>query len=300
MQPTASDSAPSHPKRGTSLLRSIGSRLFLSVVGGSLVGLIGTSFLSYRELAKQSEAELRSNLQVKAENLEGDFKTFEASTKLVADAAKTLYAAGERREQIYVDLINRSLQTSSLGTGLGFGQPPEKRLIIPARKYAYPWALRLQDGKVIAKGGDSSETYFQRGYFRDPISAGKPIWTEPVKDLDDTVNPPILVVSTSYSLPFYNAKRELLGVLAQDMELGFLSEKLSKQVMRDAGYFILVSAKGNLIAYPPNSQQALDLKPFPQLNNYSDLWQQIQGTLQSGAEGGVVRWKDAKGKREFW
>ncbi len=181
MQPIASDSTPPRRKRGTSLLRSVGSRLFLSVVGGSLVGLVGTSFLSYWELAKQSEAELRSNLQVKAENLEGDFNSFEYSTQLVADAAKTLYAAGERREQVYVDLIDRSLQTSTLGTGLGFGQPPEKRLIIPAREFAYPWALRLKDGKVAAKGGESSKVYFNRGYFRDPIAAGKPIWTGPLE-----------------------------------------------------------------------------------------------------------------------
>jgi len=300
MQSAASDAAPPRSKRGTSLLRSIGLRLFLGVVGGSLVGLVGTSYVSYWELARQSEAELRSNLQVKAENLEGDFNTFQYSTKLVADAAKTLYEAGERRESVYVSLINRSLKTSPLGTGLGFGQPPDRRLIIPARQYAYPWALRLHDGKVIARGGESDPAYFQRSYFTDPIAAGKPIWLEPIKDKDDTVTPAIDIVSTSYSLPFFSDKKELLGVLSQDLELGFLSEKLSAKVMRDAGHFILVSAKGNLIAYPPDSQQALNLKPFPQLSNYTDLWQQIQAGLKQDPKGGIIHWRDTDGKAEFW
>jgi hypothetical protein len=95
---TASD-APPRPKRRISLLRSVGARLFLSVLGGSLVGLIVSSFLAYRELSRLSEAELRSNLQVKAENLRGDFNTLESSTKLVEMRSKpyTLLEKSVRR-----------------------------------------------------------------------------------------------------------------------------------------------------------------------------------------------------------
>jgi signal transduction histidine kinase len=278
-------------------------------VGGSLVGLIGTSFLSYWELARQSEAELRSNLQVKAENLEGDFNTFEYSTKLVADAVKTLYESGERREKVYVDLLDRSLKTSPLGTGLGFGQPPDHRLIIPSRKFAYPYAARNpEDGKVEAQGGEAKKKNFTESYFTQPIASGKPIWLEPTAYLEDTLTPPKVLVSTAYALPFYNNKRELLGVLSQDLELGFLSKRLSVQVMRDAGYFILVSSKGGLIAYPPDPQliyaadpgKTSDLKQFPQINNYAELWQRIQNELKAGTGEGVTQWQDAQGKREYW
>ncbi|UBF27314.1 hypothetical protein K9N68_04980 [Kovacikia minuta CCNUW1] len=279
------------------------------MVGGSLVGLIGTSFLSYWELAKQSEAELRSNLQVKAENLEGDLNTFEYSTKLVADAVKTLYESGERREQVYVNLLDRSLRTSPLGTGLGFGQPPTNRLILPSRKFAYPYAARNpKDGAISAQGGEAQAKNFTESYFTQPIAAGRPIWLEPVAYLEDTLKPPKVLVSTAYALPFYSQKKELLGVLSQDLELGFLSKKLSVQVMRDAGYFILVSSKGGLIAYPPDPsiiyaadpQKTSGLKQFPQLNNYSGLWQRIQDNLKTGTGQGVTQWQDAGGKREYW
>ena len=290
---------PPRPKRSISLLRSVGARLFLSVLGGSLVGLIVSSFLSYWELSRLSEAELRSNLQVKAENLEGDFNTFEASTRLVGDAVKNLYASGERREQVYVDLIDRSLQTSPLGTGLGFGQPPDKRLIIPARKYAYPYAVR-KDGKVIAQGGETDPKDYSKRYFTEPIAAKKPVWLEPESYLETTLKPPKQLVSTAYALPLYGSRGELLGVLSQDLELGFLTQKLKVEVMREAGQFILVSGKGNLLAYPPDSQQALSLKPFPDLNNYRDLWQQIQQKLQKGEASGILHWRDRDGKEEFW
>ncbi|MGA9382538.1 MAG: cache domain-containing protein, partial [Phormidium sp.] len=233
-----------HPQK-LSLLKSVGWKLFLSVLGGTLVGLLCASYLFYQELVKQSKAELLSSLEVQAESLEGSLKTFENTAKLVADAATTLYQAGERREFIYVDLIRRSLQTSLLGTGLGFGQPPEERLIIPERKYAYPFAIRDKSGKVIAKGGESEPEDFQESYFRDPIKAGKPIWIEPVRYKETTVQPPEIFVSTSYTLPFYNNKKQLLGVLALDLELGFISEKLSKPVMRNSGYFVLLSRQGN-------------------------------------------------------
>jgi signal transduction histidine kinase len=299
MQALVSDAA-SQRKRRVSLLRSVGSRLFLSVLGGSLVGLAAPSFLSYWELARQSEAELRSNLLVKAEDLEGDFNTFEYSTKLVTDAAKTMYEAGERREQVYLNLIDRSLQTSPLGTGLGFGQPPDQRLIIPSRQYAYPYAVRDKDGKVKPKGGESSPDDFKARYFNEPIAARKPIWLEPERYLETTLNPPKFLVSTAYALPFYTSKNELLGVMSQDLELGFLSQKLSAKAMREDGYFILVSAKGNLIAYPPNPQKALDLQPFPEVSNYAGLWDEIQKSLKSGKQDGVLHWRDANGKEAFW
>lgn len=95
-----------------SLLKSVGWKLFLSVLGGTLVGLLCASYLFYQELVKQSKAELLSSLEVQAESLEGNFKSFENTAKLVADAATTLHQAGEKREFVYVDLIRRSLQTS--------------------------------------------------------------------------------------------------------------------------------------------------------------------------------------------
>ncbi|MFB2834525.1 sensor histidine kinase [Floridanema evergladense] len=284
-----------------SLLKSVGWKLFLSVLGGTLVGLLCGSYLFYQELVKQSKAELLSSLEVQAESLEGNFKTFENTAKLVADAAVTLHQAGEKREFVYVELIRRSLQTSPLGTGLGFGQPPEKRLIIPERKYAYPFAIRDKSGKVIAKGGESEPGDFQESYFRDPIKAGKPIWIEPVRYKETTVDPPEIFVSTSYTLPFYNNKKQLLGVMALDLELGFVSKKLSQPVMRDSGYFVLVSPKGNLIAYPPNPKLALDLKPFPKISNYAKLWEKINLKLKSGADNtGIISWQNKEGKQEFW
>jgi signal transduction histidine kinase len=311
MQSTAPDSAATRRKWKVSLVKSVGSRLFLSVLGGSLVGLVGTSFFSYWELARQSEAELLSSLQVKAESLDGDFKTFEYSTKLVVDGVTSLYAAGERREQIYVDLLRRSLKTAPLATGLGFGQPPDQRLIIPARKRAYPYAVR-KDGVVTAKGGETAtkpknqaeaanfQDPYTASYFTEPLKVNKPVWLEPTSYLEDTLDPPKTLVTTSYALPFYSDKNQLLGVLSQDLELGFLSEELKTSVMRDAGNFILVSSQGKLIAYPPDPKMALDLKPFPQIGNYEGLWQQIQSQLKAGNKTGVLRWRNTSGGEEFW
>jgi signal transduction histidine kinase len=284
------------------MLRSVGLRLFLSVVGGSLVGLVGTTYWSYQELSKQAETELLSSLQVKTETLEGDFNTLEYSTQTVADAVKTLYTAGERREQVYSDLMYRALQTSPLGTGLGFGQPPNNRLIIPSLQYAYPYVARNKQSRVVEppKLGEAQPNNYTANYFTLPISAQKPVWIEPESYLEDSLTPPQTLVSTSYSLPFYDNQGQLLGVLSQDLELGFLSKKLGVPVMRQAGHFILVSAQGNLIAYPPDPQQALNLQPFPKLNNYQGLWQKIQANLKAGSKKGILFWRDANGQAAYW
>ncbi|MDX2230863.1 MAG: ATP-binding protein [Leptolyngbyaceae cyanobacterium bins.349] len=300
--PTSADVAPFRPQPKLSMLRSVGSRLFLSVVGGSLIGLLGTTYWSYRELSRQAEAELLASLQVKTENLEGDFNALEYSTETVADAVQTLYNAGERREQVYSELVYRALQTSPLGTGLGFGQPPDNRLIIPARKLAYPYVARNKQTGTVEPPilGEASPENYTASYFTEPIAAGKPMWLEPQSYVESSLNPPQTLVSTSYSLPFYDDQKRLLGVLSQDVELGFLSQKLSVPVMRDAGYFLLVSNQGNLLAYPPMPQQALDLKPFPGLNNYQKLWETLQAQLQQGQKSGVLHWRDRDGKSAYW
>jgi signal transduction histidine kinase len=300
MQSTPLDAAPQE-KRKISLVRSVGWRLFLSALGGSLIGLIFTSFVFYQALIKQSQTELISRVQVKTKDLDGSFNTIEDSTKLVADATIALHHAGEKREAVYVNLIERSLKTLPLATGLGFGQPPQKRLLIPNRRYAYPFAIKDRNGKVVAKGGETDPNDFKAGYFTQPIAAGKPIWLEPVRYRETTVDPPRTFVSTSYSLPFYNDKGQLLGVFNQDLELGFLSEKLSEHVIRDSGNFILVSAQGNLIAYPPDPQKALNLTPFPKISNYDQLWLQIKANLQAAPDKpGIISWKNKSGVSHYW
>lgn len=300
MQAIATDS-PQRRQRRSSMVNSVGYRLFFSVLAGSLVGLGCVSFLFYRALAQQSEAEIIARLNVKAENLEGNFNTFENSASLAVDAITNLYEAGERREQVYVDLVGRALKTSPLATSLGFGQPPEKRFLIPSQKYAYPYAVRGTDGKVIAKGGDSGPDAYIKDYFTLPIRLKKSIWLEPVSYQETTFNPPKTVVSTSYTLPFYNRRGDLLGVFSQDLELGFLSEQLADPVMRESGFFALVSEQGNLIAYPPDPKVAVELKPFPQIGNYAGLWQKIQVLSQSkSTKSGILRWQNAEGKWDFW
>ncbi len=307
MQANALESPPRR-KRQTSLLRSVGARLFLSVLGGSLVGLGGASYLFYKELTKQAQAQIVASLDVKAENLEGSFRTFENSAKLVADAIANLQQSGEQREQVYVNLLDRSLRTTPLATGLGFGQPPDKRLIIPSQEFSYPYAIR-RDGKVTAKGGKSSAANYQESYFVEPIKANRAIWLEPQAYKEDTLSPPQILVTTSYTFPFYNQEKQLLGVLSQDLELGFLSRTLADPVSGENGYFVLVSEKGNLIAYPPdpklvappNPQQNPKLTPFPQVSNYAQLWQKIESNLQPGTtEKGILSWRNAQGSQEFW
>ncbi len=299
MQATPTDQLPRR-KPKVSLLKSVGSRLFISVLGGTVVGLCLSSLFAYRELTKRAQAELIATLNVKAENLEGSLNGFKTSAELTVDAIINLYDAGEQREQVYVDLIRRALEGLPLATGMGFGQPPDNRLILPSRTYAYPYAIK-KSGIITAKGGESDPSSYKEPYFTQPIAARRGIWLEPVSYLETTLDPPQRVVSTSYALPFYTKDGKLLGVFSQDLELGFLSETLAEKVINARGYFVLVSANGNLIAYPQDPNQALELKPFPGISNYDKLWQQIQTDLSDrDSSSGLVTWLDSNGERRFW
>ncbi|MBE9563392.1 MAG: hypothetical protein IMF12_11085, partial [Proteobacteria bacterium] len=69
----------SQPISRLSLLNSIGSKLFLYVLCGALMGLGGMSYFFYQILEKQAKDEIHGTLKMQVKSIDGQLKRVEES-----------------------------------------------------------------------------------------------------------------------------------------------------------------------------------------------------------------------------
>ena len=65
---------------------------------------------------------------------------------------------------------------------------------------------------------------------------------------------------TTVTSPIYNDRKELLGVSGLDINVRDLTRSANTAVSWDSGYFAILSAKGNLLAYPPDPRKSRSTK----------------------------------------
>ncbi len=261
--------------------KSIGSKLFLYVLGGALVGLGSMSYFFYKALEYRAKKEIEANLSTEVKSVEGKLATAEQSMQSLVAAVKTLNSIGNKDSDDYKKMVFEILQKrSSLTMGVGFGQAPYK--IIPNRRLYWPYffvdqKIPGQVGKVLPapykniRQTDVCELdrkCLEQNYYTLPVAEGKTIWLEPYEWAKIT-----LTTSTS---PILNKRNKLIGVVGLDINVTALTEEVKAPVTWGGGYFAIISAKGNLLAYPPDPKKAKSLATYKDIPNLRNVWQQIE------------------------
>jgi signal transduction histidine kinase/DNA-binding NarL/FixJ family response regulator len=270
---------------------SIGSRLFINVLGGALVGLGGISYFFYQALENRAKEEIRGNLSTQVGFIKKELARAEQSMLSVVATVKTLNAQGIKNEEIYQQVIfDLFEQRSSLTMALNFGQAPFK--IIPSRRTYWPYFFLDQNtpdqiGKPLSspyndiRYADVCEVdpeCIEQEYYILPATAGKAIWLEPYEWGGVTM--------TTSTAPIFNENKELIGVAGLDINVTALSEKVETPKSWGSGYFAILSEKGNLITYPPEPEKAKTLVTSQDIPILKDIWQKIQ---QENKETGLIQ-----------
>lgn len=283
--------------RAKRLLRfnSIGTRLFLSVIGGALVGLGGTAYFFYNTLQQQVETELSKTLNSQVASIDGQLRTIEQTGLNVSTAVAFLHNSGVKSPQAYKDLQFSFFKLRlPILKAIGFGQTPYQ--LVPDRQWFWPYFFvdpgltgapppgqRLPAPYNDILYSDAVEdNYSTKEYYTISATTGKTFWMEPYLNYGSVI--------TTFSTPIYNNQRKLIGVTNIDVNLTTLTGQLKASVLRNAGYFAIVSDKGTLLAYPPNPEKVKNQQSYATIAELKAVWSQ----LQQGKEGLVY----AKGN--FW
>ncbi|MGL5871343.1 MAG: hypothetical protein ACRC2R_03060 [Xenococcaceae cyanobacterium] len=276
--------------------QSIGTRLFISVMGGALIGLGGMAVFFYQTILHEAKTQIQSSLNGQVGLIEGKLTSVQEYSSGLKAAVEFLHARGTKTEEIYKQLAFRFYQQRpSISFGGGFGQTPYG--LLPDRQWFFPYYY--QDQKVAGQLGKrlpdpnrdtfyselfQDDRYYEREYYTTPVKAQKPLWTEPYSSYGVLIN--------SFTTPLLDAKGKLIGIGNFDVNVLQLAKEidLDRKVYQGAGYFALISAEGRIISYPPaqpdlpsEGEKGTSYQTVSQLKGvWSKISQEQAGLVQVG------------------
>jgi methyl-accepting chemotaxis protein len=274
------------PRRQLVPLRSsIGSRLFLYVLGAALVGFGGMSYLFYQALSDRAQGELQSTLSTKAKGIENQLAKTEQAGQGLATAIETLHKDNVTDPNTYKALaFDFFLKRPPLDVGAGFSQTANG-IIADTQwlgNYFYldqkapdqagqPLPSPHQDIRFVDLF--KQDNYPEQNYYKQAIEAKKPVWLEPYQWYGITM--------TTQATPIFDKNNKLIGITYFDVNVTAIADQIKGPALRNSGYYAIISKQGNLLAYPPNPQKAKDLATSQDIPELKAIWQRI-GQTNSG------------------
>jgi signal transduction histidine kinase/ActR/RegA family two-component response regulator len=271
---------------------SLGSRLLLSVLGATLVGLGSMSCVFYRVLENRAKQEIQSNVSQQVKSIEVELFNVQKYGNATAAAVKTLDQQGIRDAEAYKKLaFNLFQQRPDFALSAGFGQVP-KRLADDRERY---WPYFFVDQKVEGQVGQplpaphqtvryadvgEVEDYTKLEYYTAPLQTAQGSWLEPYEWYGLSI--------TTNVIPIVDDKQQVIAISALDISVTALSDKLKAPAAWGNGYLTILSAKGNLLAYPPDPTKAKKLPTYKDIPDLASVWTKI-----NQGRGGIIQ---AEGK----
>jgi signal transduction histidine kinase/DNA-binding response OmpR family regulator len=266
------------------------------MAGSSLVGLGSMSFFFYKTLEKRATAEIQGSLSTEVKSIEGELHRVQQSMFDVSTAVATVQDQGQQNAASYKKLaFNFFKSRSPLTMGIGFGQASYK--LTSDRQWYWPYFYLDQKNpeqigvNLPAPHQDiryvdvEYDKYSDKPYYTDTIKAKEGIWLEPYQWYGLTL--------TTYTGPIRNDKQEVIGVTGIDMSVTALSQKVKAPEIWGDGYFAILSEKGNLLAYPPDSNKARALATYKDVPQLKEIWEQITQNRQTQTSlKGIIRSDD--------
>ncbi|NJM96249.1 MAG: histidine kinase [Phormidesmis sp. RL_2_1] len=288
----------------TSFRHSIGSKLFLYVLGSALIGLGTMSYFFYRALENRATGAIQDSLSTQVVDLEGDLETVHQSLSDLSAAVTTLNQQGIKDPEVYQALVFAMFQKrTALTNALGFGQTPFS--VVPEVEWYWPFffldqKLPDQVGKLLPKPYSdiryadlyTDDNYPEQHYYQQVIEAGENIWLEPYPWYGLTL--------TTYTGPIFNDNNEIIAIAGLDINVTAISERLQKPVLKEDGFYTILSTQGNLLAYPPKPEKAKKLATYKDIPELADIWEQIDPTGRGIIRRGNSYWAYQHVEKTDW
>ncbi len=262
-----------HPRK------SIGAGLFLSIMGGAVISLGSISVLFYQVLEKQAENQIQDTLSTEVFLIESKLTPVQQSLKNLGGMIQLLQSQDVQDADAYNELLlNYFQKRPSLVMGISLQQTRYGLLQDTEWFASYYYSDQKQDDQIGQRlASPNTDILFadlvaednspEQDYFKDTIAAGQNSWLEPYDWYGVTM-------TTSNYLVF-DESDNLLSFVSMDVNSTELSKQLDPHVIGDTGYFIVLSAEGNLVSYPPDESKVREsYEAVPELGA---VWSRLQG-----------------------
>ena len=228
-----------------SLKLSLGITLFLVLIFTASLGIL---FLQSRQMVKEeaisrAEQELESLVQ----RVNGAMNEVEVATQ-TAEWHLT-------DEQLQPDsLLNSARRIVAMNPNFdGCSISMEPNYFPQIGRYFSVYAYH-KDDSVKAKFEDPYD-YFDKVYYKTPISLGKPSWVEAyIETVEGDESQDYNDMIVSYGMPLLNSKKEIIGVISTDLSMPWLSEIVSEFKPYNNSYSLMLGADGQYLIHPDTTK----------------------------------------------
>ncbi|PSB04071.1 methyl-accepting chemotaxis protein [Merismopedia glauca] len=297
IQPTNSDNSQVSearrflkPLKRKLWLNSIGSRLFLSIMTGAVVGLGITATLFYQTLEQRSTSEIRGILNNQVGNIEtklGETRYFIKGMASTIEFARN--QQGIQSKEAYKQLVlNSFLKRPPLAMATYFLQT--SRGVVSDTEWFGPYyyvdqkasgqvgkKLPAPNSNVIYSELFADDNYPTRDYYKIELAAPEEnFYIEPLDWYGITM--------TSSMTKVRDRQNKVIGLAGVDISINQISQGIQSSVLDNAGYFTLLSAQGKLLSYPPDPKKAKGIESYETIPALKQNWNQL-----AGQKSGLIR-----------
>ncbi|MEP5764497.1 MAG: SpoIIE family protein phosphatase [Halieaceae bacterium] len=256
---------------------SLTTRLVLLLTMTIVMTLTAVSLVDYissrARILSAEEARVESTVASAVNDLEVRLSVLEESTELLAE----IIQLGDYSEAQLRQLLHSAVDGREDLFGAAIALTP-RFSASPVEGFAAYYYYR--DGEIVFNDLAQAYDYLLSVWFRDPASAGKPVWTEPYYD-DGGGN----AYMATYSVPMYrniDGESVFYGVVTADITLQELQYYLDRMQLGQRGFGFMLSRSGKIMASPEPGNL---LKPWAQtLPNpeHSEIWGRLITRVASG------------------
>ncbi|MGK7907814.1 MAG: response regulator [Synechococcus sp.] len=258
--------------------RSIGSGLFLAVMGGAVFSIGANSIMFYRVLKQQAEHHIRDVLSTEVNAIESKLTPITQSLNNLDSVITLMYEQGVDDLESYKTILLRFfLSRPELVVGASLQQVPyglvKNQQWFSGFYYenynnpgqigspmAPPYSDIMYSDLAIDDDAPNQE------YYTININTGEDNWLEPYEWSGITM--------TTLNHILYSNSGKMLGFVSMDVNSTELSKELSGSVVSDQGYFIVLSTLGNIISYPPDTTK-IQMR-YDSVPGLAEVWDKIQ------------------------
>ena len=273
-------------KRRLSLKLSFGITLFLVVI---FIVSLGILFARSRQMVKEGAiARAEQELENMVERVNGAMNVVEAAT----NTAEWHLTDTQLVPDSILHYARRIVTMNPNFDGCSISMEPN---FFPQRgRYFSVYAYH--DGDSVRAKIEEPYDYFDKVYYKMPITLGKPSWVEAyIENADGEVSDDYNDMIVSFGVPLVNSKKEVIGVISTDLSMPWLSEIVSEFKPYPNSYCVMLGADGQYLIHPDTTKLMrktifTDLDPQTQQDLISLGHEMVEGNQ------GIMNVK-VKGKR---
>lgn len=236
-------------------LRFFGSRVLIPALGSALLGIAGTTFLLSEIVKYQAEEEIQYRLDSKVSSIDSTLAQAAILAKTFRTSVLTLHSQAAKTPETYRKLTLELFKARPAAvTGLGFGQ--SQNGLLPEQQWLFSYfLLNSNDPNAIGQplpapddkiryvdGTQPGNFYPESDRYRSFFLPQTDLWTLPYQSGNG--------LQTSYYSPILDDRGKWLGTVFVDVDSKLLQESLAGSVLKQDGFFALITSEGQLVSSP--------------------------------------------------